>query len=84
MHFSKTAKSEVNMTPVTLTPAQIHVLNMASRIKTEAGLQRLKDQIALFYAKLVDEEMDELWDSGKWNNETLQNLKNAHSRTKYQ
>ena len=49
------------MNSVTFNPAQIHILNMASRIQTEAGLQRFKEQMATFYAKLIDEEMDELW-----------------------
>lgn len=71
------------MTTISLTPAQIHVLNMASRIRTEESLARLKEQMAAFYAKLVDEEMDELWDSGQWSEEKLQELRSAHFRTEY-
>ncbi len=68
---------------VTFNPAQIHILNMASRIKTEAGLQRFKEQMATFYAKLIDEEMDELWASGQWNEQKLADLRGAHHRTPY-
>ncbi len=71
------------MNTVAFNPAQIHVLNMASRIKTEANLLRLKDQIAAFYAKLIDEEMDELWDCGQWDENKLAELRNAHFRTEY-
>lgn len=71
------------MNSVTFNPAQIHILNMASRIKTEAGLQRFKEQMATFYAKLIDEEMDELWASGQWNEQKLADLRGAHFRTPY-
>ncbi|MCQ2245921.1 MAG: dephospho-CoA kinase [Bacteroidaceae bacterium] len=71
------------MTRVAFTPAQMHVLNMASRIKTEATLQRFKDQMAAFYAKLIDEEMDELWESGEWNEQKLAELRGSHFRTAY-
>ena len=71
------------MNSVTFNPAQIHILNMASRIKTEASLQRFKEQMATFYAKLIDEEMDELWASGQWNEQKLADLRGAHFRTPY-
>ena len=71
------------MNSVTFNPAQTHILNMASRIKTEAGLQRFKEQMATFYAKLIDEEMDELWASGQWNEQKLADLRGAHFRTPY-
>ena len=71
------------MNSVTFNPAQIHILNMASRIKTEAGLQRFKEQMGTFYAKLIDEEMDELWASGQWNEQKLADLRGAHFRTPY-
>ena len=63
--------------------AQMHVLNMASHIKTDRELERLKDQLAKFYATLVDDEMEQLWESGEWNEEKLAELKSSHLRTKY-
>jgi hypothetical protein len=71
------------MQTVTFNPAQMHVLNMASRIKTEKSLQLLKQQLAEFYAKQIDEQMDELWESGKWNEQKLADLRKAHLRTPY-
>lgn len=71
------------MQAVTFNQAQIHVLNMASHIKTEESLQQLKQQLAAFYAKLIDEQMDELWDSGEWNEQKLADLHKAHFRTSY-
>ena len=53
------------MQAVTFTQGQIHVLNMASHIKTEKTLELLKEQLSKFYAALVDAETDELWEPGK-------------------
>ena len=71
------------MQAVSFNNAQIHALNMMSHIKTEQTLLRLKQQIADFCAKLIDEQMDELWESGQWNEEKLQELRNSHKRTAY-
>ena len=46
--------------------AQLHVLEMASRIKTRRGLEELKDQLAEYYARRIDEDMEALWQSGVW------------------
>lgn len=71
------------MNAVSFNPAQMHVLSMASHIKTAESLSLLKDQLAAFYAKLIDEQMDELWESGKWNDQKLSELRGAHFRTEY-
>ncbi|MCQ2254050.1 MAG: dephospho-CoA kinase [Bacteroidaceae bacterium] len=71
------------MQVVQFNPAQMHVLNMASHIKTEQSLNLLKQQLSAFYAKLIDEQMDELWESGKWNEKKLEELRGAHFRTSY-
>jgi hypothetical protein len=47
------------------------------------GLQRLQEQLAAFYAQQVDDEMDELWESGQWNEQKLQDLRGSHFRTPY-
>ena len=71
------------MQAVTFTPAQVHVLNMVSRIKTERSLGRLQEQLAKFYAELVDQEMEDLWKSGTWNEQKLEELRHVHLRTPY-
>ena len=63
---------------------QLHVLEMASRIKTKQGLEELKDQLAVYYARRIDEDMEALWQSGKWNDKKLEELKGAHYRTPYE
>ena len=71
------------MQAVQFNQAQLHILNMASHIRTEQSLDLLKQQLAAFYAKLIDEQMDELWDSGEWNEQKLEDLRDAHFRTPY-
>ena len=72
------------MEAITFTPAQIHVLNMVSHIKTESSLIMLQRQLAKFYAEQIDKGMDELWASGAWNEQKLEDLRHTHRRTPYE
>lgn len=71
------------MEAITFSPAQVHVFNLVSHIKTDTGLEKLRKQLAAFYAKQIDDEMDQLWESGQWNEEKLQALRASHFRTPY-
>ena len=56
---------------------------MMSHIKTAMGLEKLRQQLAAFYAKQIDEEMDALWESGQFDEKRLQELLGSHFRTPY-
>jgi hypothetical protein len=71
------------MEAITFTPAQIHVFNLVSHIRSAVGLENLRQQLAAFYAKQIDEEMDALWESGEWDEKKLQDLRGSHFRTPY-
>ncbi|MBR5698151.1 MAG: hypothetical protein IKX44_05945 [Prevotella sp.] len=71
------------MEAITFSPAQVHVFNMVSHIKSAVGLEHLREQLAAFYAKQVDDEMDALWESGQWDNKKLNELRGSHFRTPY-
>ncbi len=71
------------MEAITFSPAQVHVLNLVSHIKTAIGLEQLREQLAAFYAQKVDDEMDVLWESGQWSEKRLQELRGSHFRTPY-
>jgi len=71
------------MEAITFSPAQLHLVTMMSHIKSASALDQLKDQLADFYARQIDMEMEQLWLSGEWNEEKLQSLQNAHFRTPY-
>ena len=63
--------------------AQLELLNTMAVLNTEEELFELKKALSLFFAKRVDDEMDKLWEEGKWNDQTLKDLENAHYRTPY-
>ncbi len=71
------------METITFTPAQIQLLNLVSHIKTAVGLEKLREQLAAFYAKQIDEEMDALWESGQFDEKRLQELRGSHFRIPY-
>jgi len=71
------------MEAITFTPAQIQVFNLVSHIKTAAGLEQLRKQLAAFYAKQIDEEMDALWENGQFDDKRMQELRGSHFRTLY-
>ena len=71
------------MEAVKFSPAQMHLVTLMSHIKSTTALDQLKDQLADFYARQVDEEMEQLWESGEWNEQKLQSLEDAHFRTHY-
>jgi len=71
------------MEAITFSPAQVHLFNLISHIKTANGLELLREQLASFYASKVDDEMDQLWESGEWNEKKLESLRGSHFRTPY-
>lgn len=71
------------METITFTPAQIQVFNLVSRIKTATGLEKLRKQLAAFYAQQIDEEMDTLWENGQFDEKRMQELRGSHFRTPY-
>ena len=71
------------MEAITFTPAQVQVLNLVSRIRTTVGLEKLRKQLAAFYAQQIDEEMDALWENGQFDEKRMQELRGSHFRTPY-
>ena len=48
------------MEAVTFSPAQMHLITLMSHIKSSVALDQLKDQLADFYARQIDEDMEKL------------------------
>ncbi len=71
------------MEAITFSPAQIHVFNLVSHIKSADGLKLLREQLAAFYAKQVDDEMDRLWENGQFDEKRMKELRGSHFRTPY-
>ena len=63
--------------------AQLEMLDIMANIRSDEELDALKHAVSEFYACRADEEMEKLWQSGQWNEQTLKELGNAHYRTPY-
>ena len=55
-----------------LNQAQLDFLRLLSHFTTEDEVKELNDVVCEYYAKKVDEEMDKLWDEGKWSEEKIE------------
>lgn len=66
-----------------LNPVQLHLLQMFQGYDSEKDLDELKKVLSEYYARKVDEEMDQLWGDGKINAQTLKDWEHEHMRTPY-
>ena len=74
---------EATLDRTVFTPAQVEVLNAVAHLRTEEEIRGLRQAISNYFFDLVDKEMDKLWESGAWNEQTLEDLRTAHFRTPY-
>lgn len=66
-----------------MNPAQIEVMNMMSFVNSQSSWQRIKDALADYFAKQLDEEVSRLWENGTLNEEKVQSFSELHERTPY-
>ena len=64
-------------------PAQVELLNAMAWLKTDDEVRALQHAISEFFAQRADEAMEQLWADGIWNEQKLQDLRDAHYRTPY-
>lgn len=65
------------------TPAQTAIINAVAHLRTDEEVMLLKRAISHFFFERANQEMDKLWETGAWNEQTLEDLKTAHHRTPY-
>ncbi len=63
--------------------AQLELLNAFKNINSEADLNEFKDLIARFFAGKAQKDIDNLWEQGIINNETINQWGAEHMRTPY-
>lgn len=51
---------------VGLNQAQMDFLRLLAHFTKEEEVKELNDIVCEYYARRVDEEMDKLWEEGKW------------------
>lgn len=64
-------------------PTQLYLLKMFSYVDTETELNDIKNLLASYYAKKVEDGMNKLWDSGVWNEKKNEEILKDHLRTPY-
>jgi hypothetical protein len=52
-------------------------------MKSVEEVNELRQVICDYYARRVDDEMDRLWEEGKWDNEKKEAILQEHLRTPY-
>ena len=57
---------------VGLNQAQMDFLRLLAHFTTEEEVKELNDVVCEYYARKIDEEMERLWDEGKWSNEKIE------------
>ena len=57
-----------------LNQAQLEFLQLLGRIKTKEELDELREVVCDFYARKIDEGMENLWQEGKWSQEIMDNI----------
>lgn len=57
-----------------LNKAQLDILQLLGHIKTVEQAEELRKVICDYYARKVDEEMDRLWEEGKWSQKEIDAL----------
>ena len=68
---------------LSLNQAQMDFLRLLAHFTKEEEVKELNDLVCEYYARKVDEEMDRLWDEGKWSEEKIQETLQEHLRTPY-
>ena len=63
---------------VGLNQAQMDFLRLLAHFTTEEEVKELNDVVCEYYARKIDEEMDKLWDEGKWSNEIIEETLHEH------
>ena len=68
------------MEQTVLNPAQMRILHMMSYIKTPQELNNLEEVLTQYFAKKVDEGIDELCDNGSISLDAIEEWGNEHLR----
>ena len=66
-----------------LNEAQLSILRLLGRMKTVEQVSELRQIISNYYAQKATEEMDRLWDEGRWSEQQNEAVLKEHLRTPY-
>ncbi len=67
-----------------LTNLQLELLKLFKYELPDNQLEEIKSILAKYFADKATNEMDRLWNENNWNNDTMDEWKSEHLRTKYE
>lgn len=67
----------------TLSPAQVNILDMMSFVKTSKAIEDLQQVLSDYFAKQIEEDIDQLWNEGVLTEEKVESFRHLHERTPY-
>ena len=63
--------------------ARLELLNVINGISTQEELNDFRDMLAHYFAEKAQKAIDELWEKGEINDQTIEEWGNEHMRTSY-
>ncbi len=66
--------------PTKLSNLQIELLKLYAHKVSDDELMDIKKMLAEYFARKVDEEMDQLWEKNGWNESKVEEWKKEHAR----
>lgn len=63
--------------------AQLQILDLMSYVESEDTLNEIKDMLSNYFAQKAEKAIDKLWESGKLNDNMIEEWKHEHMRTPY-
>ena len=63
--------------------AQLEILDLMSYVESDDTLNEIKDMLSAYFARKAEIVIDKLWDSGKLNDQVIDQWKNEHMRIPY-
>ena len=63
--------------------ARLELLNVINGISTQEELDDFRDMLAHYFAEKAQKAIDELWEKGEINDQTIEEWGNEHMRTPY-
>ena len=65
------------------TPFQIEMLELVSRVSSEAEMRDIRRMLGQYFAKRAEDALDRLWDEGVLTDNVMEEWKSEHMRTPY-
>lgn len=66
-----------------LTNLQLEILKLFRFNLSDQQIKEIRSLLSEYFAEKATQEMDQLWETNNWSNETIEEWAKEHLRTKY-